>query len=187
MWINVIVFCVFVLVVGVCHSFKLWVAPGEVLVVASGKYEGWRSTRRAKYDPHVLAATHPGHPNHPRLLSKLIQPWGKDFLCWGFKSLEVFRLGKIHFHLITILSIRCPPKCQSTSPMSHYLPWTCLHKNPNTLRAKTTSSPNKRHSCENFGSLYQSFQAANFASFYHFITYLHCESNQTVQTLTISS
>ena len=105
----------------------------------------------------------------------------------AFKSLEVFRLGKTHFHLITILSIRCPPKCQSTSPMSHYLPWTCLHKNPNTLRAKTTSSPNKRHSCENFGSLYQSLQAANFASFYHFITDLRCESNQTVQTLTISS
>ena len=105
----------------------------------------------------------------------------------AFKSLEVFRLGKIHFHIIKILLIRCPPKCQSTPHMSHYFPWTCLHKNPNTLRAKTTSSPNKRHSCENFGSLYQSFQAANFASFYHFITDLECESNQTVQTLTISS
>ena len=34
----------------------------------------------------------------------------------AFKSLEVFRLGKIHFHLIKILLIRCPPKCQSTCP-----------------------------------------------------------------------
>ena len=159
--------------------------------MASGKYEGWRSTRRAKYDPHVLAATHPPRPPKPSpgcsTNSSSLEE--KTFFAEleAFKSLEVFRLGKIHFHIIKILLIRCPPKCQSTPHMSHYFPWTCLHKNPNTLRAKTTSSPNKRHSCENFGSLYQSFQAANFASFYHFITDLECESNQTVQTLTISS
>ena len=62
-------------------------APGEVLVVASGKYEGWRSTRRAKYDPHVLAATHPGHPNqqtHPALRKRLSMLRWRLLKVWKF-------------------------------------------------------------------------------------------------------
>ena len=66
-------------------------APGEVLVVASGKYEGWRSTRRAKYDPHVLAATHPGYPNHPPAAQQTHPALRKRLSMLSWRLLKVWK------------------------------------------------------------------------------------------------
>ena len=44
-------------------------------------------------------------------------------------------------------------------------PLVLSSQNPNTLRAKTTSSPNKRHSCENFGSLIKAIKLQTLLHF----------------------